>query len=75
MRRRSAQLLGAALLATTPSLKAQSTYDGDVTASGHNQIALAMLPSVAPTSAGGWLWIDARADREVDPYYSTGRAF
>lgn len=63
MRRRSAPLLCAALLATTPSLKAQSTYDGDLTAKGHSQIALDMLSYVAPTSAGGWLWINPRAYR------------
>jgi hypothetical protein len=75
MRRRSAQRLGAALQATTPSLKAQSPYDGDLTANDRSQIASGMRSFGAPTSAGGWLWINPRADREVGPYSSTGRAY
>lgn len=65
IRRRCVQTGVAAVLtlATTPSLQAQSTFDGDITAAGHHQYAIDALSYVAPSSAGGWLWLNPRAYR------------
>jgi hypothetical protein len=48
-------------LVSVPSLSAQSTFDGDITAAGHHQYAIDALSYVAPTTAGGWLWLNPRA--------------
>jgi hypothetical protein len=53
-------LVAAAFLATTPSLQAQSTFDGDITGQGHSQVALDMLSYVAPSASGGWVWFNPR---------------
>lgn len=53
----------ALMLATTPSLSAQSTFDGDITAAGHKQYAMDALSYTAPASSGGWLWLNPRAYR------------
>lgn len=59
-RREGAAILASALLATTPSLQAQSTFDGDLTGPGHSQVALDLLSYVAPTTSGGWVWFNPR---------------
>jgi hypothetical protein len=65
LRRRLALLVaaGAVQLATTSALKAQSTFDGDITGAGHHQLALDILSYVAPADAGGWTWFNPRVYR------------
>lgn len=46
-------------LATTP-LQSQSTYDGDVTRAGHQQLALDALTYPTAAAKGGWLWLNPR---------------
>lgn len=60
MRRGGLSAIAAALLAMTPSLPAQSTFDGDLTGPGHSQVALDMLSYVAPSASGGWVWFNPR---------------
>lgn len=48
------------LMATPPSLQAQSTFDGDLTAPGHSQVAVDFLSYVAREGAGGWVWFNPR---------------
>lgn len=62
-RRGPISLIAVLTLATTPSLLAQSTFDGDITAAGHHQYAIDALSYVAPFTAGGWLRLNPRAYR------------
>lgn len=61
---RAAICTGLVLAAIGPlTLQAQSTFDGDVTASGHKQVALDMLSYVGTHAEGGWTWFYPRAYR------------
>jgi hypothetical protein len=60
MRIRVLAACAAGVLATTPSLQAQSTFDGDITAQGRSQVAIDMLSYVAPSASGGWVWFNPR---------------
>lgn len=71
-RRGQIGLVAALTLATTPSLQAQSTLDGDITAAGHHQYAIDALSYVAPSSAGGWLWLNPRAYRGLSHNLEVG---
>lgn len=76
LRRSAVAMCATVLMATPPSLKAQSTFDGDLTGQGRSQVAVDFLSYVARGGAGGWVWFNPRVyhgfahDVEVGAGYS-----